>query len=252
MQQKSPSLSKSLCADGTRLNKFISNAGICARREADKLIQAGYITVNNHKVVTLGYRVKTDDIVRYQNKILQADKFVYILLNKPKDCITTVKDPQGRTTVLDLVKKAYAGRVYPVGRLDRHTTGLLILTNDGDLSQQLAHPSKGIKKLYQVDLDRPLQATDLDAIQAGVILEDGLVQVDQVAISTTDQKSVGIELHIGRNRIVRRLFEHLGYKVMKLDRAMYANLTKQNLPRGKWRLLKPQEVRQLKYLASKA
>jgi 23S rRNA pseudouridine2605 synthase len=231
-----------------RLNKFISNAGVCSRREADTLIEAGHITVNNQKVLTLGYQVQPGDIVRYRNRILKADKFVYILLNKPKDCITTAKDPEGRMTVLDLVKKACPERVYPVGRLDRNTTGLLILTNDGELAQKLAHPASQVKKLYQVDLDKPIHPQDLADIQAGVQLEDGIAEVDQIAVITPDKKSLGIELHIGKNRIVRRLFEHLGYEVIKLDRVMYANLTKKDLTRGKWRFLKDSEISYLKQL----
>jgi 23S rRNA pseudouridine2605 synthase len=241
-------LVKNSPANCIRLNKFISNAGVCSRREADTLIQAGHITVNNQKVVTLGYQVQPGDIVKYRHQILKADKFVYILLNKPKDCITTAKDPEGRMTVLDLVKKACSERVYPVGRLDRNTTGLLILTNDGELAQKLAHPASQVKKLYQVDLDKSLQPQDLAAIQAGVQLEDGIAEVDQIAIITPDKKSLGIELHIGKNRIVRRLFEHLGYDVIKLDRVMYANLTKKDLVRGKWRFLKEAEIRHLKQL----
>jgi 23S rRNA pseudouridine2605 synthase len=252
MQKKRKGLADNPPTAGTRLNKFISNAGVCARREADTLIQSGYITVNNQKVVTLGYQVKPGDIVKYRGKTLQANKPIYILLNKPKDCITTAKDPVGRMTVLDLVKNACSERVYPVGRLDRNTTGLLVLTNDGELAQKLAHPSSLVKKLYQIELNRTLQMKDLAAIQAGVMLEDGIVQVDDVAIIAADKKSVGIELHMGRNRIIRRLFEHLGYEVVKLDRVMYANLTKKDLPRGKWRFLKPQEISQLKQLAAKS
>lgn len=236
-------------SSGIRLNKFISNAGVCSRREADTLIQAGHITVNDQKIDTLGYQIKPGDIVKYRNKVLKADKPVYILLNKPKDCITTAKDPEGRRTVLDLVKNACRERIYPVGRLDRNTTGLLVLTNDGELAQKLAHPASQVKKLYQVDLAQPLQVKDLEAIQAGVLLEDGIVQVDQVAIITADRKTVGIELHIGKNRIIRRLFEHLGYDIFKLDRVMYANLTKKDLPRGIWRFLTPQEVNQLRRVA---
>lgn len=240
---------KSSLHDSIRLNKLISHAGICSRREADALIQAGHITVNNQKIVTLGYQVTPSDVVKYKNKLLKADKSVYLLLNKPKDCITTAKDPQGRTTVMDIVKNACQERVYPVGRLDRNTTGLLILTNDGELAQKLAHPASQIKKLYQVDLDKPIQAKDLTAIQAGIQLEDGMAQVDKVAIVTADQKTLGLALHMGKNRIIRRIFEHLGYEIVKLDRVMYANLTKKDLPRGKWRSLTDREVKSLYKLA---
>ncbi len=250
MKKHTPkALSQTATENGIRLNRLISNAGVCSRRQADALIQAGHITVNGQKVLTLGYQVKPSDVVKYRNKDLKADKLVYILLNKPKDCITTAKDPEGRMTVLDLVKNACRERVYPVGRLDRNTTGLLVLTNDGDLAQKLSHPASQIKKLYQVELNRPIQAKDLQAIQAGVELEDGKVQVDQVAVVTADRKTVGVELHMGKNRIIRRLFEHLGYEIMKLDRVMYANLTKKDLLRGKWRFLTSREISYLKRLA---
>lgn len=240
---------KSTNASYTRLNKWISNAGVCARREADALIQAGHITVNGQKITTLGYQVRPSDMVKYRTKVLKADKPVYILLNKPKDCISTVHDPQGRRTVLDLVRSASQTRVYPVGRLDRHTTGLLLLSNDGQLAQKLAHPASQIKKIYQVGLDKPIQAADFEAIQAGLVLEDGVAQVDKLAVVAADRKNLGIAIHMGKNRIIRRLFEHLGYQVVKLDRVLYANLTKKALPRGKWRLLTDREVKYLKYLA---
>ena len=232
-----------------RLNKLISNAGICARREADTLIQAGHITVNGQQVTTLGYQVKPSDVVKYRGQVLRAEKPVYILLNKPKDYITTVSDPQGRRTVLELVKNACQARVYPVGRLDRNTTGLLLLTNDGQLAQKLAHPASQVEKVYEVSLSKPIQAADFKAIQAGVVLEDGVVPVDKLAIVSADKKTLGIEIHMGKNRIIRRLFEHLGYQVTRLDRVLYANLTKRGLPRGKWRLLTDQEVRYLQYQA---
>jgi 23S rRNA pseudouridine2605 synthase len=229
-----------------RLNKWISNAGICSRREADELIQAGRITVNGEKITTLGYQVKSTDIVKFRDKILKPNKHVYILFNKPRNCITTAFDPEGRRTVLDFVKGACQERVYPVGRLDRNTTGLLVLTNDGDLAQKLAHPSYEIKKIYQVELASPIQSKDLAAIKAGVRLKDGIVQVDNVAILEGDGSKLGIEIHSGKNRIIRRLFEYLGYQIINLDRVMYANLTKKELPRSKWRFLTSQEVGYLK------
>ncbi|ACE05846.1 hypothetical protein Aasi_0430 [Candidatus Amoebophilus asiaticus 5a2] len=233
-----------------RLNKWISNAGICSRREADELIQAGRITVNGEKITTLGYQVKNTDIVKFRDKVLKPNKHVYILLNKPRNCITTAFDPERRRTVLDFVKGACQERVYPVGRLDRNTTGLLVLTNDGDLAQKLAHPSYQIKKIYQVELASPIQPKDLAAIKAGICLKDGIVQVDSISIVQGDESKLGIEIHSGKNRIIRRLFEHLGYQIINLDRVMYANLTKKELPRSKWRFLTNQEVGYLKSLKS--
>ena len=234
-------------ASPIRLNKFISHAGICPRREADTLIQAGQITVNGQKVTTLGYQVSPTDTVKYQNQVLQPQRPTYILLNKPKDYITTARDPQGRKTVFDLVKPATPARIYPVGRLDRNTTGLLLLTNDGQLAQKLAHPSRQIKKIYEVSLAQPIRAEDFKAIQDGVVLTDGIAQVDELAIVSADRKVLGIAIHMGKNRVIRRLFEQLGYQITKLDRVLYANLTKKNLPRGEWRFLTAQEVRYLKY-----
>jgi len=231
-----------------RLNKLISNAGVCARRAADTLIQAGKITVNGQVVTTLGYKVTPQDKVQYQGKTLKANKPVYVLLNKPKDYITTMEDPQGRKTVLQLVKGVGPERIYPVGRLDRNTTGLLLLTNDGDLTKRLAHPAGNVKKLYHVVLDKPLSEVDFGRIKAGVMLEDGIAEVDKVEIVDRDRSSIGLEIHMGRNRVVRRIFEHLGYKVVRLDRVMYSHLTKKDLPRGKWRVLTDREVRQLKNL----
>jgi 23S rRNA pseudouridine2605 synthase len=230
-----------------RLNKFISHAGVCARRAADALIQAGHITVNGKKVNTLGYKVTPQDVVKYRDQVLKADKHVYILLNKPKDYITTTKDPKERKTVLQLVKNACRERVYPVGRLDRNTTGLLLLTNDGALAKKLAHPASNLAKLYHVMLNRPLSKEDYEKIKIGVVLEDGVAHVDQLEIVEQDRRSIGLEIHMGRNRIVRRIFEHLHYDVVKLDRVMYAHLTKKDLPRGKWRLLTQQEVSRLSH-----
>ena len=231
-----------------RLNKLISNAGVCARRAADTLIQTGQITVNGKLVTTLGYKVLPQDVVKYQGQVLQASKPTYVLLNKPKDYITTNQDPQGRKTVLQLVKNACSERIYPVGRLDRSTTGLLLLTNDGELAKKLAHPAGNVKKLYHVVLDKPLSKADFEQIKAGVELEDGVAQVDKLELVTQDSKNIGLEIHMGRNRVIRRIFAQLHYEVIKLDRVMYAHLTKKNLPRGKWRMLTTKEVKQLKYL----
>jgi 23S rRNA pseudouridine2605 synthase len=231
-----------------RLNKFISHAGVCARRAADALIQAGHITVNGKKVNTLGYKVTPQDVVKYRDQVLKKDKHVYILLNKPKDYITTTKDPKERKTVLKLIQSACQERVYPVGRLDRNTTGLLLLTNDGALAKKLAHPASNLAKLYHVVLDKPLSKEDYEKIKVGVALEDGIAHVDQLEIVEQDRRSIGLEIHMGRNRVIRRIFEHLHYDVVKLDRVMYAHLTKKDLPRGKWRLLTQQEVNRFNHL----
>jgi len=234
-----------------RLNRFISNAGVCARRAADALIKAGYITVNGHTVRALGQKVTTQDVVKYRNRVLKANQSIYILLNKPKDYITTTKDPKGRKTVLQLITHACRERVYPVGRLDRSTTGLLLLTNDGALARHLAHPASNVKKIYHVVLNRPISEADFERVKEGVALEDGIACVDQLEVVAPDRSHVGLAIHMGRNRIIRRIFEHLHYEVVKLDRVVYAHLTKKNLPRGKWRLLTQQEVQQLKNTARK-
>jgi len=230
-----------------RLNRYIANAGICSRREADALIAAGEIRVNGEVVTEMGYKVQPSDTVQYGKTNLNREKLVYVLLNKPKDFITTTDDPEGRKTVMDLVANASKERVFPVGRLDRNTTGLLLFTNDGEVAQKLSHPSHKNKKIYQVELNKPLTAEDLRAISEGVELEDGKAEVDDVAVVAGNPHFVGVELHIGRNRIVRRIFEHLGYEVQALDRVQYAGLTKKDLPRGKWRFLSEQEVIRLKY-----
>ena len=234
------------------LNKFIAHAGICGRREAAELVKEGKVTVNGDKIFEPGYKVTAIDKITVKGKQVFLQKnAVYILLNKPKDFITTSNDPQGRKTVMDIVKSATQERVYPVGRLDRNTTGVLLLTNDGELAQKLTHPSFEVKKIYEVTLDKPVTKKDLDAILSGITLEDGSVKAD--AAGYTDQKDktvVGIEIHSGRNRIVRRIFEHLGYDVKGLDRVMFANLTKKNVERGKWRLLQEKEVRLLKFMNS--
>ena len=229
-----------------RLNKFIANAGICSRRDADKLISSGKISVNDRVVQVLGTKVMATDKVTYFKKIIQSEKLQYVLLNKPKDFITTTHDPKNRRTVMTLVKQACTERIYPVGRLDRYTTGLLLLTNDGDLAKKLTHPKYKIKKVYQLKLNRPITEAHYNEVLSGVQLDDGLALVDQLAILTEDRKSLGIEIHIGKNRIVRRIFEKYGYEVLKLDRVMFGGLTKQNLSRGKWRFLYPKEVENLK------
>ncbi len=232
------------------LNKYVAHAGICGRREAAEIVKSGQVTVNGDVVFEPGYKVTDADKITVKGKPVHLQKnLVYILLNKPKDYITTAKDPEGRKTVFELVAHATQERIYPVGRLDRNTTGVLLLTNDGELAQKLTHPSFEIKKVYEVKLDKPLVKRDFDAILAGVTLEDGFVQADSVGYADPKDKSViGIEIHSGRNRIVRRLFEHLGYDVNALDRVIFANLTKKNVDRGKWRLLNEKEVRLLKYL----
>lgn len=235
--------------DETRLNKFISNAGICSRRQADEYIKAGYVTVNDEVVLEMGYKVKPSDIIKFKNKKVQNDKKVYILLNKPKGYLTTVSDDRDRKTVMELVNTVKDARIYPVGRLDRNSTGILLLTNDGELAQKLSHPSGEVTKVYQVELDKPLEQKDLLKIREGVVLEDGKANVDQAdyTLPRGDDRFVGVELHSGKNRIVRRIFESLGYEVQKLDRVLYAGLTKKNLPRGKWRFLTEKEVIFLKY-----
>jgi 23S rRNA pseudouridine2605 synthase len=230
-----------------RLNRYIANAGICSRREADALIAAGEIRVNGEVITEMGYKVQPSDTVQYGKTNLNREKLVYVLLNKPKDFITTTDDPEGRKTVMDLVATASKERIFPVGRLDRNTTGLLLFTNDGEVAQKLTHPSHKNKKIYQVELDKPLTAEHLGEITAGLELEDGKAEVDDVAVVAGNPHFVGIELHSGRNRIVRRIFEHLGYDVVTLDRVQYAGLTKKDLPRGKWRYLSEQEVIRLKY-----
>ncbi|MEZ0484955.1 pseudouridine synthase [Fibrella aquatica] len=231
-----------------RLNRYIANAGVCSRREADELIAKGDVQVNGNVVTEMGYRVKPNDVVKYGNKVLNPEKMVYVLLNKPRDIITTTEDPEERATVLDLVADAGPFRLYPVGRLDRNTTGLLLLTNDGELAGKLTHPSNNVKKVYQVELDKPISEEHFEQIRNGMDLEDGHIKPDDLAIVTPDAQVVGVEIHSGRNRIVRRMFESLGYEVTKLDRTVFAGLTKKELPRGKWRFLEPKEVVKLKYL----
>jgi 23S rRNA pseudouridine2605 synthase len=232
------------------LNKFIAHAGICSRRDAAEVVKSGKVIVNGEKILEPGHKVSDkDDIKVNGKKLFLRRNLVYILINKPKDFLTTTEDPQGRKTVMDIIRNATEERVYPIGRLDRNTTGVLLLTNDGELAQKLSHPSYEIKKIYEVKLDKPLIKKDFDSILSGVTLEDGFVAPDLLAYADPKDKSViGIEIHSGRNRIVRRIFEHMGYDVRNLDRVMYANLTKKNVDRGKWRFLTEKEVRLLKYL----
>ena len=226
-----------------RLNKFLANAGVCSRREADEFITAGVVSVNGEVVTELGTKIKRGDEVKFHDQAVSIERKIYVLLNKPKDTVTTSDDPQARRTVMDLVKGACSERIYPVGRLDRNTTGVLLLTNDGDLASKLTHPKYLKKKIYHVHLDKNLTKADMEQIAAGIQLDDGEIQAD--AISYTDdfkKDEVGIEIHSGKNRIVRRIFESLGYKVVKLDRVFFAGLTKKGLRRGEWRYLTEQEV----------
>ena len=230
-----------------RLNKFLANAGICSRREADEFIQAGVVTVNGEVVTELGTKILRTDEVKFHDQPVTIEKKVYVLLNKPKDYVTTSDDPQQRKTVMDLVKNACPERIYPVGRLDRNTTGVLLLTNDGDLASKLTHPKYLKKKIYHVYLDKNVTAHDLQQIVEGIQLEDGEIKADDVQYAhPTDKKQVGIEIHSGKNRIVRRIFESLGYRVQKLDRVQFAGLTKKNLKRGDWRYLTEEEVDRLR------
>ena len=232
-----------------RLNKYIANAGICSRREADVLISTGAITVNGEVVTEMGHKVMPTDEVRYGDKVLQREKPVYVLLNKPKDYITTTDDERGRANVMELVRDACEERIYPVGRLDRDTTGLLLFTNDGDLTKKLTHPSSEIEKTYDVELDKPFASVDMDMLRNGVELHDGKITPDEVEYVGEGKKEVGITIHSGKNRIVRRIFESLGYEVVKLDRVIFAGLTKKDLPRGRWRFLTKNEVSFLKMLS---
>ncbi|MCM1292269.1 MAG: RNA-binding S4 domain-containing protein [Bacteroides sp.] len=230
-----------------RLNKFMANSGICSRREADEFIQQGLVKVNGKVVTELGTKITHSDTVEYDEKVVALERKTYILLNKPKDCVTTADDPNGRLTVMDLVKNACTERIYPVGRLDRNTTGVLLLTNDGDLASKLTHPKYVKKKIYHVWTDKDISEDDMQAIADGIELEDGEIHADAISYATdTDRNQAGIEIHSGRNRIVRRIFEHLGYHVTKLDRVYFAGLTKKNLPRGRWRYLTQEEVNYLK------
>ncbi len=238
---------KSAASGEIRLNRYIANAGVCSRREADTYISAGVVTINGVPVTELGTKVKPTDEVRFDGRLLNAEKKVYLLLNKPKDFVTTTDDPHADKIVMDLVKNACPERIYPVGRLDRNTTGLLLFTNDGDLSKRLTHPSHKMKKIYQVTLDKHVSPNHLQEIADGIDLEDGKVHADAISYVNQEAKNeIGMEIHSGKNRIVRRIFEHLGYRVKKLDRVYFAGLTKKNLPRGKWRFLSDKEIQYLK------
>lgn len=239
-------LSESKPDDLIRLNKYISNSGVCSRRDADDLISKGDITVNGKVVTELGTKININDIVEYKGRKIFEAQHVYILLNKPKDTITTTKDPDNRATVMDLVEKATNQRIFPVGRLDRNTTGVILLTNDGDFAQKLSHPSSNVKKIYYAELSQPLENADYEAIKKGIELPDGFINSDDLAyVDPEDNSKIGIEIHSGRNRIVHRIFEHLGYKVRKLDRVVYAGLDKSGLKKGKWRFLRYNEVQQV-------
>jgi 23S rRNA pseudouridine2605 synthase len=231
-----------------RLNKYIAQSGVCSRREADELIKSGKIKVNTKVITEMGYQVKAEDKVYHGKVLLSKERLVYILINKPKDFITTTDDPQERKTVMQLVANACDERIYPVGRLDRNTTGVLLLTNDGELAKKLTHPSHQIGKVYQIELNKPIEEEHFLQIKEGIELEDGLIKVDDIAILDESNLALGIEIHSGKNRIVRRIFESFGYDVLKLDRVMFAGLTKKDLSRGKWRFLKDREIVKLKYL----
>ena len=248
VREKDPLYDRPRATGEIRLNKYLADCGICSRREADDLIKAGCVEVNGEVITTMGYKVKTEDKVVYGGQTLSREKLRYLLLNKPKGYITTSDDPYERDTVMELVKDACSERIFPVGRLDKQTTGLLLFTNDGDLAKRLTHPSSEVPKLYHVILDKPLTKNDMLRISEGVELDDGPIAADSIAYDQDDDstKSVGIELHSGRNRIVRRIFEHLGYEVTKLDRVMFAGLDKYRLPRGEWRFLTDLEVMNLK------
>jgi len=234
--------------EGIRLNKYIANSGVCSRREADKLIESGKISVNGKIIKEMGVKIRLEDRVLYKGKKLQNEKFVYVLLNKPKGFITTMHDPEGRKTVMSLVNHACDERIYPVGRLDRNTTGLLLFTNDGELAKRLTHPKYRVKKIYHVELNKPLDLEDFNKIKKGLILEDGKIEVDQLEYldNGKDKAKIGVEIHSGRNRIVRRIFENLEYNVVRLDRIYFAGLTKKNITRSKWKFLSEEEISYLK------
>lgn len=249
-ETKSFSTPKKTSDKEIRLNRFIANSGVCSRREADVLIASGAVTVNGKVVTQMGTKVTIDDVVCYDGERLSHEKKVYLLLNKPKDFITTLDDPHERKTVMSLVEKACKERIYPVGRLDRNTTGLLLFTNDGDMTKKLTHPSFGARKIYHVELDKPLEKNDMQSLLNGIELEDGFSRFDDIQFVEyfNDKRIVGVELHSGKNRIVRRMFEAMGYYVVKLDRVSFAGLTKKDLPRGRCRFLTEKEINFLKML----
>lgn len=233
--------------EGIRLNKYIAGTGLCSRREADELIRAGLISVNGKVTTTLGEKVTRTDVVQYDGKTLRKEKKIYVLLNKPKDYVSTTDDPYAKKKVTDLVQNACKERLFPVGRLDRTTTGVLLLTNDGDLAAKLTHPKYNRKKIYHVFVDKNVKTSDLNRIIEGIELPDGKVFADSISfVDPNDKKQVGIEIHSGKNRVIRRIFEHLGYRIVKLDRVYFAGLTKKGLPRGSWRFLKEKEIAMLK------
>ncbi len=247
LKQAEKVLSKTNSKDGIRLNKYIATTGLCSRREADTHIAAGLVIVNGNVITEMGFKVQPTDIVKYNGETIKGERLVYLLLNKPKGFITTMYDEKARKTVMDLVGNACRERIYPVGRLDRATTGVLLFTNDGEVAQKLSHPSRGAHKVYQVGLDKPLTQGDFSKIVAGLKLDDGPAPVERLAyLNEKDRKVLGIEIKIGRNRIVRRIFKELGYEVTKLDRTLFGTFTKKNLKRGDWRFLTPQEINFLK------
>lgn len=253
MSEEKSNTPKENAEDGMRLNKYIAHCGICSRRKAAEYIQQGFVKVNDQLIKEPGHRVLDEDQVKFKNELVKPEvRRVYLLMNKPKNTITTANDEKGRRTVLDLIGKAVDVRIFPVGRLDRETTGLLLLTNDGDLTKKLSHPSHEVQKFYHIVLNKPVLPEHIEQIRAGITLEDGPVPVDSVDyIRGAGKEEVGIEVHIGRNRIVRRIFEHFGYVVQKLDRTYYAGLTKKNLPRGRFRHLTDKEVLLLKHFTKK-
>ena len=232
--------------EGIRLNKYIANSGLCSRREADTYISTGLVSINDKIITELGTKVYPDDIVKFNGETIRNEEKVYIVMNKPKDFVTTVSDPHAKDTVVGLVKNKCSARVFPVGRLDKATTGVLLLTNDGDMADKLMHPSYEKKKIYHVFLNKRLKGTDMAAILNGITLEDGFIKADSISYVDNDETQVGVEIHSGRNRIIRRMFEHLGYKIKKLDRVYFAGLTKKNLRRGQWRFLTKDEIAMLK------
>ena len=232
--------------EGIRLNKYIANSGLCSRREADTYISTGLVSINDKIITELGTKVYPDDIVKFNGETIRNEEKVYIVMNKPKDFVTTVSDPHAKDTVVGLVKNKCSARVFPVGRLDKATTGVLLLTNDGDMADKLMHPSYEKKKIYHVFLNKRLKGTDMAALLNGITLEDGFIKADSISYVDNDETQVGVEIHSGRNRIIRRMFEHLGYKIKKLDRVYFAGLTKKNLRRGQWRFLTKDEIAMLR------
>jgi len=233
-------------SESIRLNRFIANSGICSRREADTYIAAGVVKINGQLVTELGTRVNPGDKVEFEGRIIKSEAKIYIALNKPKSVISAVSSDRGERTVIDIVRNCCSERLYPVGRLDKNTTGVLLLTNDGDMTRKLTHPSSNIKKLYHASLDKSFKLEDMQKLSDGIVLEDGAVKADEISYINGNKREIGIQMHSGKNRIVRRMFEHLGYDVKNLDRVLFAGITKKNIPRGKWRFLTPKEIDFLK------